>query len=408
MIAGCGHRAADELRWQSPVDIATGGGTKGPWQQNESNFDYVDDPSIALDRDSNAHVVWVDQRDKDIHFQIYAPNGKPLRARALNISKSPKIFSWLPRIALDGQNTYVLWQEIVFSGGSHGGEIFFARSTDGGKTFAMPINLSQSVPGDGKGRIDARTWQNGSLDLAVAPNGAIYAAWTEYDGPLWFATSRDRGESFGAPEQVAGASDRPARAPALAVGTDGDVYLAWTHGEDRGADIHVARRHANRFMPARLVAETPTYSDAPKLVVDRAGIVHVAFTETDGGPFDRPSVKYARSRDRAATFDAPRTLAADAAYPSLAIDGPEIVVVWERVRDGQARGLGFTRSRDAGDHFASAQDVPHSVDPAGGTNGSHQGQLMRKLALGARNVAVVNSSLAIGRGSRVWLMRALR
>lgn len=409
VVCGCGHRASgDELRWHSPVEIATGGGTKGPWQQNESRFDYVDDPSVALDRDDNAYVVWVDHRDKDIHFQVYAPDGKPLRAGALNISRSPKVFSWLPRIALDGANTYVLWQEIVFSGGTHGGEIFFARSTDGGRTFTAPINLSQSVPGDGKGRIDARTWHNGSLELAVAPDGNVYAAWTEYDGPLWFSVSRDRGGSFGPPEQVAGTFERPARAPSLAVAPDGDVYLAWTHGEDRAADIHVARRHANRFMPAKIASETPTYSDAPKLVVDRAGVVHLAFTETNGGPFDRPSIRYTRSRDRAATFESPRRLAVDAAYPSLAVDGRDVIIVWERERDEAARGLGYARSRDGGGHFTAAQDIPQSADPRGGTNGSHQGQLMRKVALQSRSIAVVNSSLALNRGSRVWLMRASR
>ena len=399
--------ARDERRWQSPTDIATGGGTKGPWQQNESNFDYVDDPSVALDREGNAHVVWVDHRDKDVHFRIYAPNGKPI-GRALNISRSPEIFSWLPRIVLDDSTTYVLWQEIVFSGGSHGGEIFFARSTNSGRTFSAPMNLSRSVAGDGKGRINARTWHNGSLDLAVAPDGAIYVAWTEYDGPLWFAVSRDRGASFSPAEQVAGTSDHPARAPALAVAPNGDVYLAWTHGEDRRADIHIARRHANRFSPATIVAATRTYSDAPKLAVDAGGVIHVAFTETTGGPFDRPSVRYARSRNRGASFDAPRTLASHAAYPYLAVDGRDVFVAWERGTDSGARGLGFVQSRDGGSRFGAPEVIPHSVDPAGGTNGSHQGQLMKKLAVERRAITVVNSSLALGRGSRVWLMRASR
>jgi hypothetical protein len=39
---------------------------------------------------------------------------------------------------------YVLWQEIVFSGGSHGGEIFFARSRDGGQTWSAPAIVPDS------------------------------------------------------------------------------------------------------------------------------------------------------------------------------------------------------------------------------------------------------------------------
>jgi len=48
---------------------------------------------------------------------------------------------------------------------------------------------------------------------------------------------------------------------------------------------------------------------------------------------------------------------------------------------GAPRGLAFTCSRDAGQTFAPPQLVPESSDSAGGTNGSQQGLLMRKLAV---------------------------
>ena len=48
----------------------------------------------------------------------------------------------------------------------------------------------------------------------------------------------------------------------------------------------------------------------------------------------------------------------------------------------------------------------HSIDPAGGMNGSNQGFLMRKLAVNGRGaVAIVNSSLKPNERSRVWLIR---
>jgi hypothetical protein len=50
--------------------------------------------------------------------------------------------------------------------------------------------------------------------------------------------------------------------------------------------------------------------------------------------------------------------------------------------------------------------VPDSIDPAGGSNGSSQGLLMRKLAVNeAGQVAVVNSSLKYGEKSRLWMLR---
>jgi hypothetical protein len=55
--------------------------------------------------------------------------------------------------------------------------------------------------------------------------------------------------------------------------------------------------------------------------------------------------------------------------------------------------------------FSAPILVPGSRDRTG-TNGSHQGLLMRKLAVNrAGAIAIVNSSLTENERSRVWLMR---
>src|ERR671939_82717 len=87
------------------------------------------------------------------------------RGEPVNVSRSPHTFSWLPRIAVssaDPRRVLVLWQEIIFSGGSHGGDILLARSEDGGRSFAPPLNLSNSRAGDGKGRLTRERWHNRS------------------------------------------------------------------------------------------------------------------------------------------------------------------------------------------------------------------------------------------------------
>jgi hypothetical protein len=61
---------------------------------------------------------------------------------------------------------------------------FLRRSVDDGKSFSEPLNLSNSMAGDGKGRLTRKHWDNGSLDLAIGPEGNLYAAWTEYEGRL--------------------------------------------------------------------------------------------------------------------------------------------------------------------------------------------------------------------------------
>jgi hypothetical protein len=409
------------ITWGASVDIASGGGQRGPWRQNDSTYDYVDDPTVALDAHGAAAVAWVDQRRKDVLFQVYERHGKPRHTQPVNVSRSPHVFSWLPRLVLSPghpSDVYVLWQEIVFSGGSHGGDILFARSRDGGASFSQPSNLSHSIGGDGKGRITKDIWHNGSLDLAIGRDGALYAAWTEYDGPLWFSRSNDHGESFSKPMRIAGGGQaEPARAPALAVGPDNRVYLAWTVGEDHGADIRLAtsRDGGRTFGPPTLVAMTTGYSDAPKLAVDRQGTVHVVHGESAGGPFDRSHVRYTRSHDGARTFEPGREISrlhperiASAAFPALSVDEQDnVYVLWEIYPDRHEppRGLAIAYSRDGGHTFSAPAMVPGSRDPAGGWNGSHQGLLMRKLGVTrAGDIAVVNSSLQPNDKSRVWLM----
>jgi hypothetical protein len=193
--------------WSERIEIAAGDAHRGPWRMNRSEFHYVDDPTVAMDEEGSVGVVWADQTRRDLFFQRYSPDGEKRFMNPVGVSRSPDVFSWLPRLVLndgDSGDVYVLWQEIVFSGGTHGGEIFFARSSDGGETFHPPVNLSNSLAGDGKGRLTRRYWHNGSLDLALGAGGVLHVAWTEYEGTLLVSRSADGGNSFSTPMRIAG------------------------------------------------------------------------------------------------------------------------------------------------------------------------------------------------------------
>lgn len=422
LVVACatGSRAA-EIVWQPAQEVARGAGVRGPWQQNESRYDFVDDGTVAWSPRGELAVAWVDQRRKAVLVQRYAADQQTPPDPPQDVSRQPASFSWLPRLAWAPDNTsrlHVIWQEIIFSGGSHGGEIFVATSHDGGRAFSTPLNLSRSRAGDGKGRIDRDTWHNGSLDIAAAAGGQVVATWTEYDGRLWVARSDDGGRRFAAPLRVAGEPPaRPARAPALAAGADNSVVLAWTTGEDPASDIWTARSAdgGRSFDAPTRAARTPGYSDAPKIAFDRRGVLHLVHAEGRSGPLGASSVRHLRSTDGGRSFASAQEISkplpggtTGAAFPALGIDARgRVVVSWELLGapDAPPHGLAVAVSDD-GARFGPPQPVPLSADPAGGFNGSTQGLLMNKLAVrGDGQIALVNSAVKPGSHSRVWLLR---
>jgi hypothetical protein len=416
-----GPTRANGAVWNAPIDVAAGNAYRGPWRMNDSDWRFVDDPTVALAEDGAAGVVWADHVEQDLFFQTYGPDGQKQQTAPVNVSKTPDTFSWLPRMVFPTgrpDTVYVLWQEIIFSGGTHGGEALFARSLDGGRTFSAPINLSQSMAGDGKGRLTEERWHNGSLDLAVGPEGAVYAAWTEYEGRLWLRRSTDAGASFSAPVHVAGTNARPARGPSLAVYTSGTVHLAWAVGGAPAADIHYAHSGEtwDAFSSPRAVTESEGHSDAPSLAVDAAGTVHLAYGESPTGPFRRYHVRYTRAPAGVDSFGTMTVLSnrssdayESAHYPDLRVQANGTLhVLWELYPDWNEypRGLAYTASHDGGDTFGAPSVVPGSADPAHGFSGSQQGLLMEKLAVNETgDLAVVNSTFDRGEASHIWLYR---
>jgi hypothetical protein len=400
------------VTWQEAIEVAVGRANAGPWQMNESNFDYVDDPTVAINEDGSVGVAWCDNAQKDVFFQSYDRDGRPRMPAPINVSRSPTIFSWLPRLVLTDEQVFLLWQEIVFSGGSHGGEIFFSRSTDAGRSFSAPLNLSRSIGGDGKGRLNEQHWDNGSLDLARGVDGKLFAAWTEYGGALWISRSLDDGESFATPALVAGSNEQAARGPSLAA-TREALYLAWSAGEERAANIRLAvsRDAGQSFGPPRAVFSGASRSDAPKIAVDSKGVLHLAYTAEVSGV---SRVHYSRSKGVDGVFETPRRLPAQrgeqaASFPSLSLGANgDVYVVWHHhpSADQGPRGLALSLSRDGGHQFSLAALVPGTADRGLGINGSRQGKLMRLLASnGSGAIAVVNSSFREGERSRVRLIR---
>jgi hypothetical protein len=410
--------AGATITWGKRIEVAKGEAYRGPWRMNESKWYFVDDPTVAMTEQGDAGVAWADHARKDIFFQVFGPDGQPRFAEPVNVSRNSETFSWLPRMVMTPREVYILWQEIIFSGGTHGGEILFARSTDRGKTFSEPINLSNSIAGDGKGRLTKEIWYNGSLDLARSPGGNLYAAWTVYEGALLFSRSTDSGKSFSDPLLIAGGEDEsPARGPSLAVYGEETVWLAWTVGEERDADIHftVSSDAAGTFDEPRVFVRSSGHSEAPKIRADGKGAVHLVYGESPRGPLQKYHVRYTHSEEGENGFEQTREISGPHSkefdsvnFPYLDLDeSGNLYVLWELFpnRGAMPQGLGFTFSSEGDRTFSPPVVVPGTLDPELGFNGSQQGLYMNKLAVnGKGEVAIVNSTFKPNGSSHIWLI----
>lgn len=415
------YAESPQVTWGERMMIDSSEAYQGPWRMNESDFRYVDDPAVTLFDSGEAGLVWVVQQEQEVFYQQVDENGRKNPAEPVNVSQSPDIFSWLPRIAHHPENPdiiFVVWQDIVFSGGSHGGEIFFTKSENGGRSFERPVNLSNTQNGAGKGRLSQRIWDNGSLDLAIGQEGNIYITWTEYEGRLRVTRSTDGGDTFTEPVTLADDSHAgPARAPSIAV-HDRHVQVVWSVGEDAAGDIYHAgsKNSGEDFDDSEVAIETNGYSDAPQIAFDSRGVLHLVFGESEDGPRRSSRILYVSKQQDESVFNEPRELSEahteefeSVHYPTIRIGRNEnLYILWEifpgNVRE--ARGLGVTTSGNGGVSFARPVIIPESNQAEVGLSGSRQGSLMTKLGLnGDGDIAVVNSTFRSGEGSYIWLWR---
>jgi hypothetical protein len=152
-------------------------------------------------------------------------------------------------------NVYLAWTRFDVYGSSDPdchSQIYFSRSTDSGKTFSMPVRISDG-PGDCR---DSDNTVEGAVPT-VGPNGEVYLVWAGPSG-LVFKKSTDGGLSF-TKDKVIGempggwdfSVDGLDRANGMAVtGVDlstgankGTLYVNWIDARNGDPDVFVASSH---------------------------------------------------------------------------------------------------------------------------------------------------------------------
>ncbi|MGI0027675.1 MAG: hypothetical protein ACREAD_07530, partial [Nitrosopumilaceae archaeon] len=177
-------------------------------------------PQIAASG-NNVYVSWMDSTsgNYDIFVAKSTDAGSTFGA-PVNVSVTPND-SGYQQMTASGNNVYVVWTETVSNVNY---DVFFAKSTDGGKTFSTPVNVSKNAG------------QSGWATVTVSNN--IYVAWQDntpgnYD--IFVAKSTDGGSTFGTPVNV---SNNPKESTFVQMAATNDsVYLVWHDGTPNQHDV---------------------------------------------------------------------------------------------------------------------------------------------------------------------------
>ena len=116
------------------------------------------------------------------------------------------------------------------------GEIYVARSTDGGATFSKPVQAAAFNELPFKARTsNFRLWSGGFPQMATGPKGEVYIVFaarsrekTADDGDVFFIRSTDGGRTFTRPRRLN--ADNTARTqffPTIAVSPKGTLHAMW-------------------------------------------------------------------------------------------------------------------------------------------------------------------------------------
>jgi hypothetical protein len=233
--------------------------------------------------------------------------------------------------------------------------LFVSRSTDGGRTFSEAVNASGDTP--------VHVLPIERPAIAVGAEGRVGVAWLEvprdFNGAtVWHALSEDGGETFGSAVQVTVEEQGEVTMVVTAPDEEGNPFLAWLNGS--------ALRFSRSFDGGETFSEPVTIGDGsceccqPQIIV-MGEEVHIAYRSLEPGneAGDIRDIVMIRSEDAGGSFQ-PVARVSDAhwylpacpiAGPSLAVDEGRFLVAW---MDGRSEPPGTFGRGDV--WLATSQD----------------------------------------------------
>lgn len=304
------------------------------------------------------HVVWFDYRDGgDKIFYRRSTNAGSSWAPETTIVDTPAVYPGPPVVSLaasDAGGVHIAWCDYLRGSDD---EIFYKRSPDGGTTWRPDTMLTRD-----DFMVEADSW------ASIAASGPfIHAAWHDYkwDGvrynwDIFHKRSSDNGAHW-EPEQRLTIDPGSSGPPAIAA-LDSLVHVAWYDTRDGNPEIYWMRStdHGQTWGSDTRLTSNAAYSYLPTIGACGRS-VHVSWFDDRDGDWE---IYYKRSTDAGATWgnDTRLTDSPGESYrSSIAVAGLNIHLVWYDQRDGNQE-IYYKHSTDNGATWGP--DTALTSDPA--------------------------------------------
>jgi len=290
-----------------------------PWIAAFSNYVYIvfndGGRSAILELpDGTTRVVDISTGDEELIILVSQDFGETFEFT--NLSNSENKFSWNARLKTSDPKVFVTWNEMV----TNQSDVFFSKSSDYGKSFSKPINLSNS--------------SLNTVDSAIGVfENNVYVIWndmTKSSTNIFFTKSEDSGQTFGNPINLSNTAGTPIinRDGSLAI-SDGNIFLVWYDESEEENYIYFTKSTDEGLTfstPINLGQSSETTKFAQ--VAANGKNVYVVWQDYSLG---NGEIFLRESNDYGETFGGIKNLSHDDQDSNLFVLGPQIAMSEDRV-----------------------------------------------------------------------------
>ena len=231
-------------------------------------------PRIAADKAGNLHVTFQGLEQGNGFANIFYTESTDRGhtwSKPSDVSKSDGVSSH-PDIAVEPSGAI----DVVWRNGGHGkriSDVYFTRSTDSGKTWIAPVDVSKT-PGVSTEPV-----------LAVGSDSSIHVAWIDTtSGPthpdVYYVTSTDAGKTWSKYEDISNTPGLSSK-PTISAEGQNSVHLAWLDTTSGVAhpDIFYAKKSGSAWTKAVDATNTPRVSAHPGLACGPTGSAYLVWKD---------------------------------------------------------------------------------------------------------------------------------